>query len=593
MTELYKAECRRFGRWALGLGVLHAAGLFLIDYTFPWMRDDGEIAVVAGFAYAVVGLIFGFYQAASYARVNHWIALLHRPLAPWRIMASVTGSGATMLVAAVLIPLLIFTASLLPQVGRVVDLRHWPMALGGALIALIGFGIGGYLALAPRRYGWTVLVVAFVLTISNQGVGTAALLHPLLVIAVLALLVVGAFKPDRTRPPSNPALLAVTAGVSALTLYFLLLAGGGIAYQLGLAAFGRNPLMNAPPAGGLVEASRAESNDLLVGALAASGDPATAVLRTRLRAVEATRLPIALDNLPTRGALTNPGPITIVGPRRSVEWTYSHDRDAFIGLRLRDRRPVGTLRPDGGFARPPLPVGDAGMIAGGDLYRLNPRTGALERRLRLPDGETIVARPVPSGPFVAILGDRALHLVDKRLLDGGTVPGAGIAVPLPGLVGDLRRLDLAHLPDRTVISFFFGRDSIEGPSRAWQQVVSVTADGTVRVLAQRALGPDQWAGLRFRTYWLSPALHAVATGAGEIGAGGGWSPPRAPIEVPRGVWIAAATLSLVAAAATALLARRRRLRRGEIAGWTLAALVLGVPVFAVFCLIVRGPRLPE
>jgi len=252
MIELYKAEFRRFARWAFGLGVLHAAGLFLLDRTFPWMRDDHEIAEGAGFAYILVGAIFGFYQCASYARMNHWIALLHRPLAPWRIMAATSGASATLLSAAVAIPLLLFTAALTLQVGRVVDARHWPLALAGALMALIGFGIGSYLALASRRYGWTALLAAFVLIITRLGTGPAALLLPLLMIAVLALLLAGAFKPDRSLPPSEPGLLAPTAGVAALSLYFLLIGGSGLVYQLSLAAVGRNPESGAPPAGGVV-----------------------------------------------------------------------------------------------------------------------------------------------------------------------------------------------------------------------------------------------------------------------------------------------------------------------------------------------------
>jgi hypothetical protein len=593
MIELYKAEFRRFARWAFGLGVLHMAGLFLLDRSFPWMRDDGEIAIVAGFAYATVGATFGFYQCAGYARMNHWIALLHRPLAPWRIMAAVSGASATLLCAAVSIPLLLFTAALTLQAGRVVDARHWPLALGGALIALVGFGIGSYVALAPRRYGWTALVAAFVLIVGTLGTGPAALLLPLLIVAVLALLMAGAFKPDRSLPPSEPGLLAPTAGVAALSLYFLLAAGSGFAYQLSLAAVGRNPLTNDPPAGGLVEASRAGSNDLLAAALAAAPGREAAAVRMRLRGVEAMRLPTALRELPTRGALTNAGAITFTDGRRGIEWTFSHDRNAFAGLRLRDRRGVGELRPAGGFEAPPLLLGEGSMIAGGSLYRLDPRSGALERRLQLSAGETIVAKPVPAGPVVAVLSDRALYFADRSALEGGPVSSAKVAVPLPGMIGDLRRLDVARLPDRTIVSFFFGRDSIEGPSRAWQRIVSVAPDGRVSTLAERSLGPDLSDVLRFRSYWLSPAIRAVAVAAEGIGSGSAWNPPRAPIDVPRGVWIAAALLSLGAAAATAFLAARRRLRAPEAAAWTLAALALGIPLFAAYCLVRERSRLAK
>jgi hypothetical protein len=591
MIELYKAEYRRFARWAFGLGVLHAAGLFLLDRTFPWMRDDHEIAEAAGFAYILAGATFGFYQCASYARMNHWIALLHRPLAPWRIMASISGAAATLLSAAVSIPLLVFTAALTLQLGRVVDARHWPLALAGALMALIGFGLGSYLALAPRRYGWTALVAAFVLIVSSVGKGPAALLLPLLMIAVLALLVAGAFKPDRSLPPAKPGLLAPTAAVAALGLYFLLIGGSGLVWQLGLTAVGRNPETGTPPAGGLVEASRAQSNDLIAAALAAAPGHEAAAVRTRLQGVTAKRLPVALNDMPTRGEMTNSGPIAFT--KEGIDWTYSHDRNAFTGLRVTDRRSVGELRPAGGFEAPPLLLGDGSMVAGGSLYRLDPRSKTLERRLQLSAGETIVAKPVLTGPAVAVLSDRALYFTDRIALEGGRVPSAKVAVPLPGMIGDLERLDVAHLPDRTIVSFFFGQDGIEGPPQAWQRIVSVAPDGTVSTLLQRSPGPDHSDLLRFRSYWLSPALLAASTAAKQIGAGSAWIPERAPIGVPRGIWIAAGLLSLIAAAATAFLAVRGRLGAYEAAAWALAALALGVPLLAAFCLIRGRSRLTD
>jgi hypothetical protein len=485
----------------------------------------------------------------------------------------------------------VFHAALTLEAGRVVDARHWPLALAGTLVALIGFGLGSYLALAPRRYGWTALVATFVLIVSMLGTGLAALLLPLLIVAVLALLMAGAFKPDRSVPPPEPGLLAPTAGVAALSLYFLLIGGVGIVHPLSLTAVGRNPESGAPPAGGLVEAWRAQSADLIAAALAAAPGDEAATVRMQLPGVAATRLPVALGDMPVLGALTNAGPLTFTEAGRGIEWTYSHDRNAFTGLRLMDRRAVGELRPAGGFEAPPLLFGEASMIAGGGLYRLDPRSGTLERRLQLLTGETIVAKPSTRGPVVAVLSDRALYFADRAVLEGGRGASATVAVPLPGRIGDLQRLDAARLTDRTIVSFFFGRDSIEGPSRAWQRVVSVAPDGTVRTLAERSLSPDHSDALRFRSYWLSPATRAIFTATKEIGAGTAWSPPRAPIDVPRGVWIAAGLLSLAAAAATALLAVRRRLRAREIAAWTVAALAFGIPMFGAFWLIRKTPRL--
>jgi hypothetical protein len=589
LIELYKAEFLRFARGALGLGVLHAAALLLLDRTFPWMRDDAEIAVVAAFAYALAGAIFGVYQCAGHARLSHWIALLHRPLAPWRIMAAVSGAGATVLFAAVSVPLLAFTAAISLQAGRVVDARHWPLALGGALFALVGFGLGSYLALAPRRYGWTALVAVGVLIVDPLGAGPAALWLPFGIVAVLALLMAGAFKPDRSLPPTQPALRGLTSGVAALSLYFLLVGGIGVVYPLGLAALGRDPVTN-PRAGGVVEALRAESGDLIAAALANAAGPEAAAVRRQLHGAPAARLPVAVGDLPVRGEMTNSGPIRFTDTRRGIEWTFSHDRNAFQGLRLSDRRMAGELRPTPGFDAPPLLTGDGSMIAGARLYRFDVDSGAIVTRLELPARERIVARPVELETLVPVLGDRALYLFDRHLTDPAHRARPSAAAPLPGPIGDLQRLDMAQLPDRVIVSFLFGRDSIEGPSPAWQQVVALSPDGTTRALVERSLAPDHSAVLRFRSYWLSPALRVLSDAVATIGSGAAWIPPRAPVSVPRAVWIAAALLSLAAAAAAVALAAWRRMRRGETAVWALAVLAAGLPMLVAFWL--TGARRP-
>jgi hypothetical protein len=202
-----------------------------------------------------------------------------------------------------------------------------------------------------------------------------------------------------------------------------------------------------------------------------------------------------------------------------------------------------------------------------------------------------MAKPSTKGPVAAVLSDRALYLVDRDSLEGKRASGAQVVVPLPGMIGDLQRLDVARLTDRTIVSFFFGRDSIEEPSRAWQRVVAVAPDGTVRTLAQRSLSPDHSDVLRFRSYWLSPAMRALFSAANEIGSGSAWAPRQAPIDVPRGIWIAGGLLSLAAAGATAFLAVRRLLGTAETAAWALAALVLGIPMFAAFCLVRKQPHL--
>ncbi|MCR5869462.1 MULTISPECIES: hypothetical protein [unclassified Sphingomonas] len=575
MIQLYTAECRRFARWGLGVVALHLLALLMLDRFLPGLRNFGEIYIIVGCVYGLAGAILGVYQAASYARINHWIALLHRPLAPWRIMLAISSAGATIVIAAILIPTLVFTAWLTAQPGNVVDIRHWILPLAGACVGLVGFILGNYVAVAPRRYGWTAIVTVLILIAGENAAGARALLLFAMIVAILGLALAGAFKPERTDPPSNPALLAITAAVTAFGLYFVLLVGGAFAYQMTLVAAGRNPLINVPTPGGLVETSRADSGELIATAL-----PEAPALGAAVRKAKPIRLPNVVDSLPISGELISAMPARLVDQRRGVEWTFSHDANAFVGLRLKDRRPAGVLKPERAFDAPPLPTGDDRMIAGGTLYRFDPARGAIDSQFTLPAGEVIVARPVQVGTVIAILGDRALYLVAQS-------DGKSRRVPVAGAIGDIRRIDLAPLPDRMLISFFFGRNAIEGPARAWQHVVAVAPDGAVSTVARRSFAPEFSDAVRYRIYWLSPATHLIAEAVTRMGGNAAPYLRSEPIAVPGSIRLASVFLSLIAAVGTVLLARRRRLRPVPTACWVAATLLFGLPVLGTFLLMGR------
>ncbi|WP_231031841.1 hypothetical protein [Sphingomonas sp. IC-56] len=587
MNELYKAEVGRFGRWAAGAALLHILGLLMLDDFFPDVADE-ELCFLAGAVYLIGGLIFGVYQAATYARANHWVALLHRPLAPARIMAAVSGAGATVTLGVVLLPLLAMFAVHSISVDRLVETRHWLLAIGGALFALIGFFAGSFLALAPRRYGWIGLVTAGILLVGNLVGGPAALLLPCLLVAVLALLTLGAFHHNRTLAPTTPALRALTAGVASFALYFAVMLGVGFTSHMMLAALGRNPLINpkASVPRGLIQSSRMTGDELLGTTLAEAGGAGAEAVRTQLRGVPVTRLPIALEWVPAGPMLTTSERSDLVDPRRGTVWTYSQDAGAYRGVRMRDQYPVGWMRPAAGFAVPPVGVGGGRVASGGAMFRLDPARGTLARVVQLAPGEVIAASPTPLGRQVAVLGTRALHLFDRRVFDGTAVTPP-LSVPLPGLIGDLRRLDVAQLPDQTIVSFFLGQNSIEGPSRAWQRIVSVTPDGAVRTIAERQFAPELSDLIRFRNSWLSPAMLGLANAVEEIGGAQAPTQLRAAIVLPQRIWLVAGVLAVLSAAATVLLARRRRLGGVLSGAWAIAALVLSLPAFLAFCLIER------
>lgn len=580
MSELYVAELRRFARWAAGLAVLHLLGLLMLDYLFPGISDDDEICRMAAVVYAAGGTIFGVYQAASYARLNHWVALLHRPVAPWRIMAGVTGAGATVVVAVMLPPLLVLLGTQAMNPERVIDARHWLAPFAATLFALIGYLGGSYAAVAPRRYGWTGLATAAVLMIGTLAFGAGALLLPALIVALLAMLVAGAYRPDRTRATTQPVLLGLSALTASFTFFFVVLMLGGIAYHMSLVVLGRNPLVStdASAPGGLVQSSRSNGDELITAALGPKSP--------NLRGVEVVRLPLPMEWLPRRGEMTRTVASDLTDNRRGTSWRFSHDADAYVGFRMKDRRPVGRLRPAGGFVAPPVSVGDGILASGGTLFRFDPATGTLIRLLQLPAGEVIVAKPKPIGQHVAILGDRALHLFDAAVMRGGDA-GRAVTIPLGGAVADVRRIDAAPLADRTIVSIFFGQNSIEGPSSAWQRVVSVAPDGAVAELTRRHFAPEFSDVMRFRATWISPVLYTLAEGAERIGAAEASYERQAEPVIPHIVWAIAITLAVLSAIGTFVLATRRRLGTTAATLWSLASLIFSLPMAIAFALIER------
>ncbi|MBB4840376.1 hypothetical protein HNP52_003468 [Sphingomonas kyeonggiensis] len=585
MFELYKAECRRFRWWALGAGALHAGILLFFDRMVDPLQQPAMIYELVAAIYAGAGVLLGLFQAGSYARINQWMALLHRPLSPRRVLIAVAGGSATMLAAAVLVPILLLLIGHGLIGSRFVDARHWLLGLSGMLIALTGLMGGIYAALSPRRYGWLVLIPALLPT-ASMAVGWAAIVVQTGVLVALALLVTSAFKPDLAEPPRTITGLAGTALTAAMGAYLLLVVAGDLVFQTLWITTGTHPLNGVPPRGGVTEATRADGAALIEAGLAGRQDNRARLWREQVRLSEIFEVPPTMKWLPVRGELTNVAPMEFDDERRGTRWTFSHDDMRFHGVRLSDGAALGTLDVPGGFDAPPLPIEGGHLIAGGSLLGFDADDGMIHRSIRLPAGETIVARPSTAGTALAVMSDRALRLYDVRVLDESAGSDAPLAtVPLPGPVGSLMRLDLIELLDGYLVSFTYARDGVDGPADAWQQIVHVTGAGTSRPVARRTLTPDFPFVTRFAPYWISPALKVARDLAEHAGSGPVPMAQRTPVKIPLSIWIAAGLLAALSAAVVALLARRWRLGLRASAAWMLATLALGPPMLFAFWLI--------
>ena len=413
MLELFKAECRRF-RWvALGVGVFHLGLLLFFDRVMDPLQQSRAVYQAIALVYGLIGALFGGVQFGLYARTNHWISLIHRPLSPRRIFAAIGGAGAAVLAAAILLPLILFLLAHQTLGPRFVDARHWGLIASGALFALTGYFAAIYVALAPRRFGWLIFFLAIV-PAAASAVGVAALLVQTVTLGVIAALVLTMVKPDLSLPPRRTAPLVATALLLAFGLNRALLLVGDFGFQVLWILTGTHPLNSVPPKGGYVEATRADPADAMIAGLAGRGDRQAQLWREQIRMSELFELPTPTDWVPVRHQMMPSGAGEFVDAKRNILWTFSHDTMAFHGVRQADVRRAGSLKPDEGFSAPPM-LGEGGlMLAANGVYAFDEDKGTIRRRLALPRGEKVVAPPVLMGDAAVVLGDSALHFFDRR-----------------------------------------------------------------------------------------------------------------------------------------------------------------------------------
>ncbi len=592
MLELFIGECRRFRLWALGAGLLHTGTLLFFDFMVDPLQQPQSVYQLAAAIYAVGGALLGLYQAGGYARINAWIMLLHRPLAPRAILAAVAGAGATMLALAVVAPILIMLAAHDLTGARFVDARHWLLPIAGLLVALIGYLAGLYAALSPRRYGWLALIPALLPTVSGAA-GAAALVVQALTALWLVLMVLAVFKPDLQTPPGRASGLAMTALATAMGVYVLAVAAGGLAFETASMIIGNHPRGGAASANGVVAATRIEGGALIEAGLAGRRDDQARVWREQVRLSEVFAIPPTRPALPVRGAMTNMAPMEFDDPERGVRWTFSHDDMRFHGVRLADRRKAGVLGVEGDrpFRAPPL-VSDSGMMIARDgVFTFDADSGVIRQRIHLAEGEVAAAPPAVIGEAVGLLTSRALRFYDRRVLEEDDRRRPMFAsVPLAAPVGNVMRIDLIELMEGYLVSVTYARGAVEGPGRAWQDIVEIDGSGRARQAARRALTSDYPLAARFMAWWISPGLSALRDASVRVLAAEAPLAERLPIRIPAAMMLLAGALSLVAAAITAWLGRRRRLAAASVGVWTLAALLAGLPMLVAFWLIRPTPR---
>lgn len=520
-TALLKAELLRFRGWTLGMAVAHLLVLgFLVRMVDP-AQQPLLVHRVFGVGYAALGLLLGLYQMGSYRRPNVWLNLLHRPLSTRRIAVELMAAAALSLAVAVAVPMLLAALWQDTMTPRVVDLRHWLLALSAWQIAVVGYLVGACAMLCERRYALCALVFLLALPLAGAtGFGMLALQVALA--AWLLALALALFKPDLDAPPHRATGAALVALPLAMTLY-LGLQLTFMAAEIVWIAQGTHPNNTAsPPRGGHNEIEKIDDGARMRMAFEGSEHPDAPLLREQIALSEPVSIAQQVTRLPVRHELANVRPMEFDDATRGVRWVFSHDDMRFHGYRLQDRVSAGILGVGDGhaaFALPPLPVGgmpgmgegDAALIAGNVAYQYDSDRAKAVPRIRLPEGEAIVGIDL-IGERIGLMSDRALYFFDGRdAVEHRGIMTSRIRVPYPQAGRNLGGIDMIELIDGYLIVFSTdGNAHNERGTPPMQYAVRAREDGAVETLARRPLRFDFPAAYRYKWVWPSPVLYALS-----------------------------------------------------------------------------------
>jgi hypothetical protein len=582
MFDLFKNELLRFRTWAIAALLVHLAVLGFFGRMVDPLQQPTLVYQVVATVYGTLGLLLGLYQMGSYRRPSTWLYLIHRPLPPARVATALASAAAAVLLLAIALPVLALIAGQLALSARVVDARHWGLPLAAVLVAVIGYLAGANAMLAPRRRAAFVLVLPLLL-FAGGGAGLAAIAGQLAVLAWLALLLRAQFKADLSSLPGSGLQQVIVASPLLVGAYGLLVMAS-LGYQLVWMMLGSHPLNSTPPAGGFLEASRADGQTRVLAGVADGAHPELALWREQVRLSEVHGLGVQIEGFPVRHQLTNPAPLEFDDEARQLRWIFSHDTLRFAGVSLVDRRRDGALglgAGDAAFAQPMLPLGEGLMVAPDGVYAYDSETREVARRVQLPAGETLASLPSPAGESRVVLSDRALYFYNARALAEDVAPAPTGRLPLPGAIGDLADVDVVELLDGHLVSFLFGRASIDGPGRSWQDVWWLREDGRAERIGGRTLGQDFPLALRHYAWWLSPLMAEAPAALAKPDP----LKQREPVHRPTAVrWLAAAMLLASALAALWWQRGRRDLTRGQRLAWVTACAALGPPAAVAFWL---------
>lgn len=598
MFELFKAEFLRFRTLALVLSGVHLVILAFMSRVVDLAQQPLVVHWTIGGCHLAIGLLAGLYQMGTYRKASVWLTLLHRPLPPRRVAVAIMLACVAALAVVVSLPMLLVALWQDTMTARVVDLRHWLLAVSGLQLATIGYLAGAQGMLGGARRAVAALPFLMLLPMAS-ATGPGMLALQAVCVLCLAAIVLASFQPDLDAPPAHPlaeAIVAMPLQVGVSLLMVLALFGTEFVWI----AEGSHPNNTpTPPRGGHNEVEKADAPTRMRLALQDSRHADAPLLREQIALSEVMGIPSQLRRLPQRHELANVTPMEFDDRAQGVRWVFSHDDRRFHGWRLNDRTAVGALGLGDGqapFAGPAVPVGPAPGGAEGDVLLLSGNTAyqyasderRIHARIRLPAGEYVVGLGM-LGETLGVIGDKALYLYDAReAAEHRDIMTPRLRVPIPGTYHDIYNLDIIELVDGHLFVFSNSYGAYTAGSAApMQYVLRAHDDGRIETIAARRLRYDYPAVSRYRNVVISPLLHALRDRALAL-----FAPPlpletTTPTTVPPSMWWLSAVLSLLAGLGAWWRTRRLALTSARRWIWVAGCTVFGPPALGALWLLHR------
>lgn len=597
MRDLYLSECRRYLRPALLVFALHLLLLRTVAGDLSILNTFFQVLALA--VYALIGLSLGLFQLGSYRKPSRWLWLMHRPLPRGAIFGALALASITMFTVALGLPLLLSLLGSEWFTERSADLRHYLSVPFVIMVAFMTWLVGAAIMLGASRFALLITVLPCI-TLLHHASAPALLAASVLCATLMSATIYSIFKPDRSAPAGSASATVATAAPLVVGMYILLLLGGNAILQVGARILDMHaPSMVTPPADNHSKMRHATSPALMLAAM----DDATDARVPRWRDEIATHKPDTLSLWPVEFAaqqqLSNMNTPHTTEPDYQRRMHFNHDSMRFELFDTNTGALIASLGPGGAndkAAFSSVPYLSRQFLLPQAMLHFDPKNLSFMTLTSLPTGERLAALPMKQGRTMYLLSDKRLNAYrmpdtesdyeGQYMLSQKPTPTAPYqqqySIALPQAASALSRIDVATLPDGTLISLL-------GHAGGMQHMVFVDSAGQSQIVASRTLGHDYPLIVEQVDWWLSPVLNAVSALPAQILPGGVPDANQPTLaQRPASVWAAAVMSSLLAVGGALLWRRRARHGQWIAKSWLLACLLLGLPCLAT--LAVMYPR---